>query len=111
MPRIFRVADITTNCSTRERGRNVYPALANFFRAGTSSGGGLVISFEGVELVTPSFLDETILRLIREEPGGEVTLEAIRAFPVQSLERMLRATGSEVVVRQESEGVYHVAAA
>ena|SRR2546425_7501291 len=111
MIRTFRIADIVTNCSTRERGRRIYPALAEFFRAGRIAGEEMVISFEDVELVTPSFLDETILRLVREEPTGEITLRAIREFPVRSLERMLAATGSKVVVRQESEGVYRVAAA
>jgi hypothetical protein len=108
---VFRVADITSNCSTRERGRLVYPALVEFFRAGSAAGAELVISFEGVDLVTPSFLDETILNLVRAEPKGEVTLRAIRDFPVRSLERLLKATGSTVEVHRESEGVYKVAAA
>jgi len=111
MLKVFRVADMTTNCSTRERGREVYPALAEFFRAGTAAQDDLVISFEDVDLVTPSFLDETIVRVVREEPAGEVTLRAIPEFPIRSLERMLRATGSKVVVHEESEGVYRVAAA
>ena len=111
MTRVFRVADITPNCSTRERGRLVYPALVQFFRSGSAARDEMVISFEGVDLVTPSFLDETILQLVRAEPKGEVTLHAIRDFPVRSLERLLRATGSKVEVHRRGEGVYTVAAA
>src|SRR6266511_4424674 len=111
MTRVFRVADITSNCSTRERGRLVYPALAQFLRSGSTVGDEMVISFEGVDLVTPSFLDETILQLVRAEPKGQVTLRAIRDFPIRSLERLLRATGSKVEVHRKSEGVYTVAAA
>ncbi len=111
MTQVFRVADITTNGSTRERGRQLYPALAASLRAALARGEEPAVSFDGVDLVTPSFLDETIVRLLREWPGKAVTLWYIRDFPVRSLERMLDAIGWRVVVQQEREGVYRLAAA
>jgi hypothetical protein len=107
----FLVSDLMTNCSTRERGRRVFPELHAFFREALKRECETVISFDGVTLVTPSFLDETIVRLVREEPEGAVTLEAIADFPVQSLHRLLQASGVHVHVEQEAAGVYRVAAA
>jgi hypothetical protein len=80
----LRLADVETQCSTRERGRRLYPSLLAAFLSCANREERLVIGFEGVELVTPSFLDETILRLVREQPRGEVTLTGIRDFPIQS---------------------------
>ncbi len=111
MNNAFRVADIVTECSTRERGRKVYPALLQFFRSCTARRGEPVISFEDVELVTPSFLDETIVRVVRDEPKGAVTLRRIRDFPMRSLMRMLEATGKKITVSRVDEGVYRVAKA
>ena len=111
MTQPFRVADITTNCSTREQGRHVYPALADFARTLLVTGDDLSISFADVKLVTPSFLDETIVRLLRESSMRKVTLSQIRDFPVRSLERMLREIGRHVEVQQQGEGVYRFAAA
>lgn len=110
MTRVFRVADVFTDCSTRERGRKVYPALADLFRSARAAGEELVISFESVDLVTPSFLDETIVRLVREEPMGQIALTGIRDFPVQSFHRMLRATSKGFDVQQEAAGVYRLTA-
>jgi hypothetical protein len=89
----------------------VYPELVTFFRSGLARRSEMVISFEDVELVTPSFLDETIVRLVREEPNGEVTLHHISDFPIRSLVRMLRATGKNITVSRVDEGVYRVAKA
>ncbi len=111
MSDVFRVADIVSECSTRERGRRVYPALVSFFRSWTARRSDVVISFEDVDLVTPSFLDETIVRLVQEEPKGRVTLRQIRDFPMRSLMRMLEATGKTITVSRVSDGVYSVAAA
>src|SRR5690348_367809 len=98
MNSVFRIADIVSECSTRERGRKVYPALAEFYHARTARKSEPVISFEDVELVTPSFLDETIVRLVRDEPTGEVILRHVRDFPMRSLMRMLQATGKRIDV-------------
>ena len=111
MTKVFRVADISTSCSTRERGRQVYPALADFARATIGAGEELGISFANVTLVTPSFLDETVVRLLRDGSLDEVTLSHISDFPVRSLERMLQEIGWRVQVQQEAKGVYHLAAA
>lgn len=111
MNSVFRVAEIVSDCSTRERGRKLYPALAQFFSALTARKCEPVISFEDVEFVTPSFLDETIVRLVRDEPKGVVILRHVRDFPMRSLMRMLEATGKRIDVRRVDEGVYRVAKA
>lgn len=111
MNNVFRVADIVSDCSTRERGRKVYPALAAFFRSLSARKVDPVISFEDVDLVTPSFLDETIVRHVRDVPNGAVMLRHIRDFPMHSLMRMLEATGKTITVSRVDEGVYRVAKA
>jgi len=111
MARTFRMSTATKSCSTRERGRKVYPALLEFFRAQSSESEILVVSFEGVELVTPSFLDETIVQLVRDEPRGKIRVMHVPDYPVQSLTRMLEATGKHVRLERDREGTYLVAAA
>ena len=107
----FQVSAHQTSCSTRERGRRVFPQLQAFFRSAMEQKCEPVISFNGVTLVTPSFLDETIVRLVKDEPRGSVRLEGISDFPVQSLHRLLEASGVRVRVQQAASGVYEVAAA
>ena len=108
---VLRLADISANCSTRERGRQVYPALAELFRTAMACNEEMVVSFKGVELVTPSFLDETIIQVVIEEVKGSITLAHIRDFPVQSLRRMLELTGKKIELREQRKGVYQVVAA
>jgi hypothetical protein len=54
--------------STRERGRALADELEGALREGT----GVVLSFEGVEIVTPSYLDEVLTRAagILRMPGA-----------------------------------------
>src|SRR5437762_603062 len=111
MSDVFHVASMVDDCSTRERGKRLYPALLKFFRAWIPHESEVVISFENVKLVTPSFLDETIVRLVQDEPQGRVMLRDIRDFPMHSLMRMLQATGKSIRVDQVDEGVYSVAGA
>lgn len=111
MTRVFRIADITASCSTRERARMVYSDLVAFARAGAGAKAELVISFEDVELVTPSFLDEIVSRLVGDKVTAAVTLQGIREFPIRAFERILHATGSKIVVRHQGHGAFCVAAA
>lgn len=55
---ILHLGDRSAVLSTRERGREAADRLQDALRAGS-----VVISFAGVEVATPSFLDEVLTRL------------------------------------------------
>ena len=105
--RTFDMASLLRSCSTRERGRKVYPALDRFVRDGGTQ--GTAVSFEGVRLVTASFLDETIGRLLREEIVDSVVLVAVGEFPTQSLLRILNSTGNRYELQPAGDRAYRLA--
>jgi hypothetical protein len=93
-PRItIRVEDHVRTCSTRQRGREFFESALASLRPGED----LLVSFQGIGVVTPSFLDETVVRLVEERPvwGGRLTVTGLSAFAADSLKRVAQIRGVE----------------
>jgi hypothetical protein len=97
-------------CSTREKGRAFYPVLLGFARS--ASGEDLVVSFKDVQFVTPSFLHETLAKLLAETPpvASAISIEGLREFPAQQLAEILREEQRDVEIRQTGPEAYRMAA-
>lgn len=65
--RRINVADDHEVCATRERAKAYYPTLLNRLEA-TPTWGHIALSFEEVEFASPSFMDETLVRLASNRP-------------------------------------------
>lgn len=81
----FRVNDHFDSAGTRERGRRLYPEVRAW---ALRNSGDLVVTFEGVEFVSLSFLDETILRLLREKRGEVEDRLSVRGLHSLAAERL-----------------------
>ncbi len=96
----LRVAERSPVCSTRERGRRFYPELLAWLRAEASS--STILSFSGVDFVSPSFLDETVVRLAEESPdlARRVTVASLKPMAARRLKTTLSSMAqvSPVVV-------------
>lgn len=108
---VIRVSELTRSCATRESGRRIYPSLVEAFTRAREAGEGVVISFEDIPLVTPSFLDETVVRLVREQERGYILLTGVREVAIHILEKLLQKTDKRVEVIRQSDGVYRLAPA
>ncbi|GBD31877.1 hypothetical protein HRbin33_00838 [bacterium HR33] len=106
--REIRVSELSRSCATRESGRRVYPRLAEAFDAARAAGHELVVSFEGIPLVTPSFLDETLVRLVRDRERGSILVKGVGEVAIRILEKLLETTGKQVELRRESHGVFRL---
>jgi hypothetical protein len=105
----LEIADYMKVCSTREKGRMFYATLLEFAR---SNPGDLVVSFRGVEFVTPSFLHETLAKLLSEAPPivNGIGIEGLREFPAQQLALILRGEQRDVEIRQTGPDSYRMVA-
>lgn len=84
------IRDLTPSCSTRARGRNTYGRLRDeVWRV--CRGEPCTVSFAGAGFVSPSFLDETVVRLVEEyrELRGRLTVEDLSGRAVQGLKKVL----------------------
>lgn len=77
---VIRVADWYETCSTRDRAKRFYPhLLARLDRAMRDE--KVVLSFEGVDFVSPSFLDEIVVKLAKDRPSAARRLETRHVSP------------------------------
>ena len=85
----LRVAELSPVCSTRERGRRFYPELRAWLRSEASS--STILSFSGVDFVSPSFLDETVVRLAEENPdlARRITVASLKPMAARRLKTTL----------------------
>jgi len=77
---VIRVADWYETCSTRDRAQRFYPHLLALLDAATPEE-KVVLSFEEVDFVSPSFLDEILVRLAEDRPSAARRLEIRHVSP------------------------------
>lgn len=79
---------------TRAVGQRFYPTLLAWAQEALGDE-DLVISFDEVEFVSPSFIDETLARLLEEHPAfaERLYLASVDAFTLRLLRSTLRARG------------------
>ena len=79
---------------TRSLGQAFYPVLVEWAESAPPKV-ELVVSFEDVEFVSPSFIDETLVRFIQERPAlaPRLRLASIDAFSLRILRSTLAARG------------------
>jgi len=96
---ILRLDDAAAVLSTRERGREAADRLQDALGAGN-----VVISFAGVEVATPSFLDEILTRLHSVLQANEQAIAIVTDMNQdvrESLELVLEHRGMTLGVLQE----------
>lgn len=98
----IRVADSYPICATRERGRKFLQECT----ARLESAQDVVFSFDGVEFVSPSFLDEAVLNLVLSDAldVSNVWLENLSEHAINSLQVLIRARNARVHLTKESNG-------
>lgn len=109
-PRLIRMADYYDTWSTRDRARAFYPDLLQRLED-APSWGEIVISFEDVSFVSPSFLDETLVRLAKDRPdvAKRVVIRRLSPFTARRLRSILEHRNLTWTLRQrEEEGEYVV---
>ncbi|MGH8542093.1 MAG: STAS-like domain-containing protein [Gammaproteobacteria bacterium] len=81
MRTVIRVADYLKSAGTRGRGMQFFPTLEEAVKR-APSGERIVISFENVEFVSTSFLEETVLRLLTDDKklGDRLVIEDLQPF-------------------------------
>jgi hypothetical protein len=77
-------------CSTRDRARAFYPRLADLLRD-MPRATNVVLSFEDVAFVSPSFLDELLVKLAQDEPevARRLILVGVSSFVAERLRSVL----------------------
>lgn len=87
---IVRLADYFDSCSTRERARRFFPTLLKHLETAPPAD-RLVLSFDGVEFVSPSFLDEILVRLAQERPAllRRLCVKGLSSFATRRLRSIL----------------------
>lgn len=87
-------------CSSRPRGRRFYAVLEGF-AAQLPAGAELLVSFVDAGYVSPSFLDETVVRLVEECPDlrGRVLIEGLSVFALNGLKTVAAARGVKSALR------------
>lgn len=88
------ISDYYRLAETRGLGQAFYPILLEWANSAPESV-ELVISFEDVEFVSPSFIDETLARMIEERPdlASRLKLASIDTFSLRILRSTLAARG------------------
>lgn len=111
MVRTIQVAEHYRSCATRDRGAKFYPIL---LKALEDSPGWdrLVVSFEDVEFVTPSFLDETVIQLAESHPqlAQKVVVRGLSEFAVCRLRRVLERRGLSWTLDMDASGGFRLGA-
>jgi hypothetical protein len=90
-------------CSSRPRGRRFYDVLAGF-AAQLPPEAELLVSFVDAGYVSPSFLDETVVRLVEEYPDlrGRVLIEGLSGFALNGLKTVAAARGVKSTLRVQA---------
>ena len=89
----IRISDHLRSSSTRDRARKFYPMLRKL--VSQADAGEIIISFEGMEFVSPSFLDETVVALFASNPtlAERVHVVGLQPFAADRLQDALRRHG------------------
>jgi len=105
----LKVAEFSTMCATRPKGRAFYPLLLQCAR---DAEGEFAVSFEGVEFVTPSFLDETVAKLVAETPSvvHAIQIDGLREFPAHELAKIIQREDLDVELTRTGPESYRMAA-
>jgi len=87
---VVRVADYFQRCSTRGRARSFYPVLLERLDSAASDD-RIIVSFAGVEYVSPSFLDELLAHLAADRPEivRRLFIHALTPSAVRRLQMIL----------------------
>lgn len=109
MRRQIRVAEYHLTCATRERGAKFYPVLLRQIDA-APSWGEVVLDFGDVEFVSPSFLDETVVRLASERPelASRVLIRGLSDFSAKRLRVVLGRRHLDWTLRTLDAGEYRL---
>lgn len=108
--REIRVGDHFDSCSTRDRARRFYPELLKRLEE-APSWGEVVLSFADVELVSPSFVDETLVTLAEDRPelAKRLVVRGLSPFAAKRLKSILSHRDlSWTLHPRETEGEYHL---
>ncbi len=108
---VIYVRDFYRSCATRERAKKFYPALMERLREARSRD-EIVLSFEDVEFVSPSFLDETLVRLAEDHPdvAQRVVLRSLSDFTITRLRKILNHRGLSLTLLPRADGEYELTA-
>lgn len=90
----YRVADHGRVFSTRDRGTQILSDFVSFYDR--HDGSSIVLDFEGVLSMTPSFVDELVGELLVRSGRGEIIMPAVENLapaPLRSVERCARVRG------------------
>lgn len=108
--REVRVSEFFETCSTRERGKRFYPRLIERLEQ-APSWGEILLSFEDVDFVSPSFLDETLLKLADDRPdlANRVVVTHLSGFTARRLRSILKHRQmSWTLEARDTEGEYRL---
>lgn len=88
--RVIRMSEYFETCSTRDRARSFYPRLVDLLRV-MPQDREVVISFEAVAFVSPSFLDELLVKLSEDQPdvARRLVLLGVSRFVAERLRSVL----------------------
>jgi len=106
--RVVHVSHYCRLCATRERARKFYPELVRLL-FDAPSWGEIEISFAEVEFVSPSFLDETVIRLAEEHAAiaSRILISELSSFAAKRLQTMLKARDlSWTLTPRSRDGAY-----
>lgn len=86
----FRVSEHLKSAGTRERGIRIFPILREAALSAPRDT-RVIVSFEDVEFVSTSFLEETVLRLLTEDRdfADRLTVEGLQPFVSERLRAAL----------------------
>lgn len=90
----YRVADHGRVFSTRDRGSELLSDFVSFYDQ--HDAGSIVLDFDGVLNMTPSFADEFVGELLVRSVRGEIAMPALENLapaPLRSVERCARVRG------------------
>lgn len=87
-------------CSSRSKGRRFFDVLLHS-AAQLPADVDLLVSFVDAGYVSPSFLDETVVRLVEECPNlhGRVLIEGLSEFALNGLKTVTAARGVKGALR------------
>lgn len=88
--RVIRMSEYFDTCSTRDRARAFYPRLARILHD-MPRASDVVLSFEDVAFVSPSFLDELLVKLSEDQPqvARRLVLVGVSSFVAERLRSVL----------------------
>jgi hypothetical protein len=104
-----RVRDWFESCGTRERGRRLYRLLLDRIMT-VPPNWPVSVSFEDVEFVSPSCLDEAIVTLAIEQPevASRLLIHGLLPYTAERLKAALKSRGAKGVLLENPDSSYRV---